>query len=145
MHKDFKANCFLLLTRQMTAFLWQTFTKRATSGQQQLLNCSVGPAKLLMLVSVCESDHLSVVQPLPSVFVGLSISSDVFASLHLVRENMLVLCVRARRRIKGFLWVQACKGAHLCFKMSRYAVAWMLLKSLVIEKKMKIIHKLHLV
>lgn len=74
---------------------WHTgLTKQAISAQQHLLKSLMGPAKLLWLAFVCESDHLSAVQPLLSAFVGISISSDLFFCVFVCVSLRMCQCVR---------------------------------------------------
>ena len=83
-------------------------TKRAISVRQHLLKSLMGPAKPLLLAFVCESDHLSAVQPLLSAFVGISISSDV----------LLACTVCSCVSLRMYWCVHACSVVHLrlfCF------------------------------
>lgn len=83
-------------------------TKRAISAPQHSLKSLMGPAKLLRLAFVCESDHMSATQRLLSVFVGISISSDFSPACTVC----LCVCVCVCPWVCTDVWV--CVLAHWC-------------------------------
>lgn len=89
-------------------------TKRAISAPQHSLKSLMGPAKLLRLAFVCESDHISATQRLLSVFVGISISSDSSPACTVCLCVCVSVCVLEYVLVCGCVCVGVRVLAHWC-------------------------------
>lgn len=74
----------------------------------------MGPAKLLRLAFVCESDHISATQRLLSVFVGISISSDFSPACTVCLCVCVSVCVLEYVLVCGCVCVGVRVLAHWC-------------------------------